>query len=137
MEFQEGTLEKQTRVRREWGELTKGNKTCVQYLPLFEAAVSELVLADLGKSDRELFLAYLEKVGPAATKIILADRRSHKNPDGSEEFRDAKTWREAHRILQDHERSMSGGRSLTVQSQVSAVVGGSGGSAIASTSTSC
>ena len=77
MEFQEDALERQTRVRREWEGLHKGGQTCIQFLPKFEAAVSELSLAELGKSDRELFLAYLEKVPPEQSRVILADRRGY------------------------------------------------------------
>ena len=55
MEFQEDMIEKQTRVRREWASLVKGNMSCVQFLPRFESIVSELVLVELGKPDRESY----------------------------------------------------------------------------------
>ena len=97
MEFQEDLLERQTRVRREWGAVAKGNLTCIQFLPVFEAAISELSLAELGKSDRELFLAYLEKVGGPSSQIVLADRRAYPVPGGGhDEYRKANTLREAH-----------------------------------------
>ena len=125
MEFQEDMLERQTRVRREWGKVVKGGLTCIQFLPIFEAAVSELVLAELGKPDRELFLAYLEKVGGPASQVVLADRRAYPTPGGGpDEFRKAKTWREAHKVLQEHERALAGGRSLLNQPAVAGVDGG-------------
>eukprot|EP00973_Karenia_brevis_P063124 8776175-Karenia_brevis.AAC.1 len=58
-------MEKQMRVLTEYEALWKGNKTAHQFEAQFEEAITELELAGLGKNDRELLLAYLQKVGPA------------------------------------------------------------------------
>ena len=70
MEFKEGLLERQNRVDQEWMALTKGSLSVLQFLPRFEAAVSELELAGLGKADRELLLATSGRLG------IHGERRS-------------------------------------------------------------
>ena len=56
MEFRESTLERQNRVEIEWTALLKGSRTALQFLPLFEAAVAELELAELGMPNRQLLL---------------------------------------------------------------------------------
>ena len=58
-EFKEGAMEKQQRLNREWGELKRGKKTALEFLPVFEGMVAEMELAGLGKSDRDLLLPYL------------------------------------------------------------------------------
>eukprot|EP00969_Alexandrium_andersonii_P015955 698338-Alexandrium_andersonii.AAC.1 len=58
-------MEKQMRVLTESEALWKGNKTAHRFEAQFEEAITELELAGLRKNDRELLLAYLQKVGPA------------------------------------------------------------------------
>ena len=57
-------LEKQQRLNREWAELKRRKKTALEFLPIFESMVSELEHAGMGKSDRDLLLAFLAQVPP-------------------------------------------------------------------------
>jgi len=109
MEFSEGMFERQGRVQREFSNLQKGNLKGLQFQPLFEAAVDELDMVSLGKSPRELLLAYLEKIGPKYRNDILKDKRIW---GSSCDARAVDTWREAHRILIEVEALEEGGRSF-------------------------
>ena len=71
---------------------------------MWEAAVAELDLKGIGKSDRELLLAYLKRCGPAARTEVLKDRRPYPTVGGGEETRQVRTWREAHRVVVELEQ---------------------------------
>ena len=62
--FVETDLKKQNRVNKEFTALTKGDKTALEFEPLWLRCKTEMERAGLGKNDRELFLIYLDKVGP-------------------------------------------------------------------------
>jgi len=100
-------FERQGRVQRKFSNLHKGNLKGLQFQPLLEQAVDELDLVSLGKSSRELLLAYLEKIGPKYRNEILKDKRIW---DSSGEARAVDSWREAHRILIEVEALEEGGR---------------------------
>ncbi|HIL58476.1 MAG TPA: zinc finger CCCH domain-containing protein, partial [Rhodothermales bacterium] len=112
MEFEESMLERQNRVEVEWNALVKGSRTALQFLPMFEAAVAELELAELGMAARPLLLGYLRKVGNANRMEILRDRRGYVKADKTEEIRTVDNWREAHRILVEFEACQAGNRAL-------------------------
>ena len=122
LEFKEGIIERQTRVQTQWDGLVKGKFTAVQFLPRFEEVVDELELHGLAKSERELLLGYLKRVGGSLHQEILKDRRSYSIPIGGEEMRQVKTWREAHRILVELEQVSDDNKALI------AAIDGEGGS---------
>ena len=70
MEFQEGLLERQQRLDKEWQTLSRGKKSALEFAPLFESQVAEMELAGVGKSDRDLLLRYLATVAPAHLSLI-------------------------------------------------------------------
>ena len=108
----------------------RGNRTGLQFKPLFEHGIAELEKAGVGKSDRDLFLAYLKKCGENMMNVILKDRREYIARDGERSTRAPDTWPEAHRVLLEEEALMSGSRAL-----VAALSGMSGGNADASSMT--
>ena len=112
MEFTESLIEQQTRADRQFEACLKGRLSAVQFLPVWEKAVTELELKGLGRSERELLLAYLKRCGPAARTEVLKDRRAYPRVGGGEEVRQVKTWREAHRIVVELEQLMEGSRAL-------------------------
>ena len=77
----------------------KGNKTAHQFEALFEEAVTELELVGLGKSQRELLLGYLQKVGPQSASEIQKDVRTWTDAGGQAVARRVATWEEAHKVL--------------------------------------
>ena len=112
MEFRETQIEQQTRADRVYEQVSKGKSSAVQFLPVWEAAVAELELRGLGKSDRELLLGYLKRVGAYRTEI-LKDRRPYRQANGvGEEVRQVKTWREAHSVLVEIEQLGESSRAL-------------------------
>ena len=74
-EFKEGLLE--------WNALSRGKKTALEFLPVFESIVSEMEMAGMGKSDRDLLLGYLASIPPSNHSEVLKDRRSYQQADGS------------------------------------------------------
>ena len=48
MEFRESLIEQQTRADRDFEQCTKGRLTAVQFLPVWEAVISELEQAGAG-----------------------------------------------------------------------------------------
>ena len=76
-EFREGLLEKQQRLNGEWKNLSRGRKTALEFMPVFESLVSEMELAGMGKSDRDLLLGYLGLIPPNHRPDVLKDRRSY------------------------------------------------------------
>ena len=75
MRFSESDLERQMRVKGEWDQLWKGQKTGLEFEASFEEAITELELAGLGKSKLDLKLDYLTKVGASLAADILKDSR--------------------------------------------------------------
>eukprot|EP00969_Alexandrium_andersonii_P074049 3265597-Alexandrium_andersonii.AAC.1 len=63
---------------------------------MWESVIAELELRGLAKSDRELLLGYLKRVGNTSRMEILKDRRPYRLPGGGEETRQVRSWREAH-----------------------------------------
>lgn len=64
-DFKEGLLEKQQRLSGEWKILTRGKKSALEFLPVFEALASEMELSGMGQSDRDLLLGCLALIPPA------------------------------------------------------------------------
>ena len=56
--------EREVRVDGEHASLSKGRLTGHQFEPLFEASIAELEAVGLGKTPRELYLSYLQKMPP-------------------------------------------------------------------------
>ena len=54
MQFIETPMERQMRVTGEWDSLWKGQKTALQFEAAFEESVTDLEIAGIGKSQREL-----------------------------------------------------------------------------------
>ena len=65
-------MEHQSRLDAEWSSNGgRGRLTARQFQPVFERLVTELELNGLGKSERELFLGYLRRVGSPWRAEIL------------------------------------------------------------------
>ena len=133
MKFTETPMERQMRVLGEFEALWKGNKTAHQFEAAFEEALTELELAGLAKAERELLLAYLQKVGPKLAAEIQKDVRVWRGADGRETSRRAATWDEAHKVLCELEAINASGRALipsyntAYNMQSKGDVGGKGG----------
>ena len=65
--FGESREEREVRVDGEHASLAK-------FEPLFEASIAELEAVGLGKTPRELYLSYLQKMPPHLQKEIRADK---------------------------------------------------------------
>ena len=112
MKFTETPMERQMRVLGEFDALWKGQKTAHQFEAAFEEALTELELAGLAKNDRELLLAYLQKIGAKLAAEVQEDVRAWKGADGREVSRRAATWGEAHKVLCELEAITASGRAL-------------------------
>ena len=112
MKFTETPMERQMRVLGEFDALWKGQKTAHQFEAAFEEALTELELAGLAKNDRELLLAYLQKIGAKLAAEVQKDVRAWKGADGREVSRRAATWDEAHKVLCELEAITASGRAL-------------------------
>ena len=112
MRFSESDLERQMRVKGEWDQLWKGQKTGLEFEAGFEEAITELELAGLGKSKLDLKLDYISKVGAALSADILKDSRMWENDDGSKSVRKVESWEECHKVLLELEAVKAGGRAL-------------------------
>ena len=100
-------------MENEYANLSKGKLTALQFLPLFESTTSEMAIAGVGLSERQLLLGYLRKVGEAHRAEILKDRRLYPTADGSgEEMRAARSWMEAHHLLLEIESVSAGTKAL-------------------------
>ena len=75
MEFKEGLLEKQQRLNGEWRTLSRGRQSALEFQATFENIVSEMELAGMGKSDRDLLLGYLAATPQRYRAAVLGDRR--------------------------------------------------------------
>ena len=87
------------------------NMSGLQFLPRFEHAVAELEFAGLGKSDRELLLGYLRRLGNPYRAEILKDKRAYAVPSG-DTLRGPQTWKEAHRVLVEYKQLVEGNKAL-------------------------
>ena len=112
MKFSESDLERQMRVKGEWDQLWKGQRTGLEFEASFEEAITELELAGLGKSCLDLKLDYLSKVGVTLAAEILKDSRLWENEDGSKSVRKVESWEECHKVLLELEAVKAGGRAL-------------------------
>ena len=99
--FSESREEREIRVDAEHVALMKGKLTGHQFEPLFEASVAELEAVGLGKTQRELFLSYLRKVGTSLQREIRSDKRLWGHED---QLRGPQTWEEAHRVVLEYEQ---------------------------------
>ncbi|CAK9039750.1 unnamed protein product [Durusdinium trenchii] len=99
--FSESREEREIRVDAEHVALMKGKLTGHQFEPLFEASVAELEAVGLGKTQRELFLSYLRKVGTSLQREIRSDKRLWGHED---KLRGPQTWEEAHRVVLEYEQ---------------------------------
>ena len=112
MEFREGLIEQQTRVDRDFENCTKGRLSAMQFLPVWENVIAELELKGIGKSERELLLGYLKRVGQNVRTEVLKDRRAYPLLGGGEEVRQVRNWREAHALVVEQEQLLEGSRAL-------------------------
>ena len=94
----------------------------LQFKPLFEHGIAELVKAGVGKSDRDLFLSYLKKCGEHMKNVFLKDRRGYVLTAGVKTARAPQTWTEAHTVFLEEAALMNGSRALVAA--VAAVSGG-------------
>jgi hypothetical protein len=112
MRFVETPMEKPMRVLQEWEALTKGRSSALQFEPLWDEALAELESVGLGRSARELLLAYLQKVGPQHAADIQKDQRPWPDGEGGMVNRRVATWEEAHKVSVELESLKAGGRAL-------------------------
>ena len=98
-------MERQSRLDAEWSSNTgRGKLTARQFQPVFERLVTELELNGLGKSEREMFLGYLRRVGNPWRAEIMKWRGEFPSATGGMTIRGPQTWREAHQVLIELER---------------------------------
>ena len=71
MKFAETKLERQMRWKSAWKELTKGNKSAMDFEVEFEMALTELELAGLARSETDLQLDYLLMIGPSLQLSLI------------------------------------------------------------------
>jgi len=94
--FKEMVMRKQTRLNKQRAADTpEGNLTAQQFQPVVVKLITELDLAGIGKSEREKFLGYMRRVGPALSKDILKWR----GPPAMDEFHAPNTWEEACKVV--------------------------------------
>ena len=78
----------------------------MQWHHAFDKALTQLSDCGLPKSEREVFLDYINKCGPALSKLVQTDKRSRldrENNDGSYIHRAPETWKEAHEPVKEKE----------------------------------
>ena len=76
-----------------WESLQKGKMSALEFEPLWEDALADLETVRLGRTARELYLAYIQKVGPAVGAEIRKDHRPWPDPvTGGTEARRVATW---------------------------------------------
>ena len=93
-------MERQFRLRREWDALAKTmHMTALQFEAGWEELLAGLEEAGLAKTEREKFLAYIEKLGPHLGEEIRKDRRPRPDGAGGSSTREARTWEEAHAVV--------------------------------------
>ena len=100
--FTETPDEKEIRVNKEFNGLMKGKMLGHQFEPVFDAAIANLEEVGLGKSKRELYLAYVEKIGPKLAQVVRRDRRLWEDET---RLRGPETWEEAHHVVLEHEQT--------------------------------
>jgi hypothetical protein len=114
MKFTETIMERQLRVRREWDALTKTRQmSALQFEAGWERILAELEESGLGKTEREKFLAYIEKLGSHLGEEIRKDRRPRPDGAGGTTTRDARTWEEAHFVVIELEGIKGGTKALS------------------------
>ena len=86
--------------------------TALQFEAAWEELLAGLEEAGLDKREREKFLAYIEKLGPALGEEIRRDRRPRPDGAGGETTRAAKTWEEAHLVVIELEGIKGGTKAL-------------------------
>ena len=122
--------ERQMRIRRNWGEFTKGHLSALQFEARWEELTHELEEIGLGKSVLEKYLAYLEKVGAPYAEEIQKDRRPRPDASGGTTTRTPNTWQEAHAVVVESERVKAGSKALKAgaltQQQLQGLQGGKG-----------
>ena len=109
MEFAESTLESQTRRAPEFHHLDRGRMTSLEFRSVFEALLDAMGLVGLVKSELDLKLAYLLKIGARTRQEVLKDRRTYAGESAS---RVVNTWEEAHRVAAELESMEPGTRSF-------------------------
>ena len=100
--FTETPDEKEIRVNREFNALMKGKMMGHQFEPAFDAVIANLEEVGLGKSRRELYLAYVEKIGPKLAQVVRRDRRLWKEES---HLRGPEIWEEAHHVVLEFEQT--------------------------------
>jgi len=100
--FTESADEKELRASKAFNACTKGKLLGHQFEPLFEAAVADLEEVGLGKSQRELCLAYVDKIGPKLAQVVRRDKRLWEQDD---RLRGPETWEEAHHVVLEFEQT--------------------------------
>ena len=99
--FAETVAEKEIRIHAEWTALRKGKLTGQQFEPLFESAITDLESVGLGKSVRELYLQYMQKINSELQLAVRTDRRIW---PGETIIREPETWEEAHKVVLEFEQ---------------------------------
>ena len=98
MRFVETPMEKETRILAEWDALHKGNLSALQFEPWWDKSLSDLAEVGLSRTERELFLAYLRKIGKQMATEIRKDQRPWPDGAGGHTSRRCCTWEEAHKV---------------------------------------
>ena len=112
MAFQRSLLDQQSLADKEWDVIQKDARTGLQWQPIFEKTLAKLNRLGLAKSERDIFLGYLRKIGSDYKKVIMKDRREYPVEGGGSCFRGPQTWREAHAILLEEETLSADAKSL-------------------------
>ena len=112
LEFQETVPEKRSRYLCEFAMMQKGQLTAHQWLPVFEEGLTNLASVGMSRGENEAFIAYVTKVGPRLSQIILKDHKMREDADGRTTWRTPRTWKEAHKSVVEHEQTELGQRAL-------------------------
>ena len=79
---------------------------------MFEEGLTNLASVGMSRGANEAFIAYITKVGPRLSQIILKDHKMRDDPDGRMIWRTPKTWKEAHKAVVEHEQTELDQRAL-------------------------
>ncbi|HIG75530.1 MAG TPA: zinc finger CCCH domain-containing protein, partial [Bacteroidetes bacterium] len=101
--YTETKMERQARALREFNSLNRGGLSHQAYQAQWDHALATLTSLSLPRSGEELFLAYIEKIGPRRRADVMKDVREWASVEDAsiKEMRKAKTWREASMLCRE------------------------------------
>jgi hypothetical protein len=116
VEFHETDETKAMNAKRQYDALERGKGPYQTFSISWTEALADLRAAGVIKSDKELFLDFLVKVGSELKLKILEDQRFwpiKPSPGTQQVFRKAKTWQEAAYVAKEHCTNNENSRAIT------------------------